>query len=918
MPKALVGKVNLEGSRAVDNAQITISKGYDVQQNDILTFITDDIDVDHMCGAWHFNHSLRDESGYNLDGKRNDSSSDPIFKTERDQSNQDLRHKGQHYLDCETQRQVIKIKPSSEEANNKIIDFEEGREIHIWIKVPTLDDDETQIIFDRMDSNSGIQIGLYKTNNVTYAYCKTRTKGGSTISNKESETGTAGQLLEVTSGKEAFIDVYSKPDGGSKYKQNYIRVNGGERYLMPWHTTSTLKMEAGVSDIYIGGTSSNGSKFEGKIYSVKIYTRAFEDFQRLTAYKRLLPTSTMKFGGVVSDVKYNSNTITIKAIGYSKHLLASEVDENIFANVSNANNGVFEDMLLEDIMAKIVEGINKNDQDNTGVVLADGKLGKDIDYEFKYVNSIATGGYADDEDDDTTETWKTKTNPFHTRRQSRYNAGGKAIQTARILAILGGKEYNSSGVLNQHLNGADQFYVTPRKTLIFESTEAPNNSYYTKEHGYKIIQNGLDDKNLINDVHVYRGNHMKYKNVHVSSFSSGGTVDVMSLFTNDGKELWDLVAIRALDSDENPIRSLIEGDSGNREFTWDGRKITWYVSTGSSSSFENTTYSTSSRNISYQQNGNNGYGRSRVGNEILTNNSNIGTSINELSFALRKVGTPSGSFYFKIYNGDTEVATSAAKDASDLTTTFADPSNIYLGDIPLWTTLSLTSARTITAGDRVVVEYADTSSDTSGDHIEIMQNDSVSTYTDGKYYQINGGWATETSKEYSFKGANSSDASPIYSVEIILRYIDKTNKGAITGANSSTDDWTYFQDSNQDSIDKYGKRSKKYSTEQMEDATSVASYCRRLMGAKGEPKNSLRIIIPRLINGVNIGMNTTVNHDPARIHNEVFLVKKISYNFPQMITMVTVGDYTYDMVDHIFDIDEAMSSIVKDRRRSTN
>ena len=67
-------KIKINGSRAADTANMTVKGNYDVSIGDTLTFLHDDVDVDDLKCAWNFYYSLRDESGYNIDLQRVNSS----------------------------------------------------------------------------------------------------------------------------------------------------------------------------------------------------------------------------------------------------------------------------------------------------------------------------------------------------------------------------------------------------------------------------------------------------------------------------------------------------------------------------------------------------------------------------------------------------------------------------------------------------------------------------------------------------------------------------------------------------------------------------------------------------------------------------------------------------------------------------
>ena len=157
--KLKYGEVNIEGSRAVDNGKFVVEGGHTITTDDNIAFISDDVNIDHLCFAMNFYYNVRDESGYNIDGHRIDSSDDPNYGLETSNN----RYQGHKYLDCTDNTQVIRCKQSQYENNKTAINFEDGREIQLHIKTPAPDTwsaDEKQIIFSRMDSNAGKDIVL--------------------------------------------------------------------------------------------------------------------------------------------------------------------------------------------------------------------------------------------------------------------------------------------------------------------------------------------------------------------------------------------------------------------------------------------------------------------------------------------------------------------------------------------------------------------------------------------------------------------------------------------------------------------------------------------------------------------------------------------------------------------------------------
>lgn len=514
--KLKYGEVNIEGSRAVDNGKFVVEGGHTITTDDNIAFISDDVNIDHLCFAMNFYYNVRDESGYNIDGHRIDSSDDPNYGLETSNN----RYQGHKYLDCTDNTQVIRCKQSQYENNKTAINFEDGREIQLHIKTPAPDTwsaDEKQIIFSRMDSNAGIEIGLKRnsSNNQTYAYIKQRAWNGSSSDN--SETGTTDSDYAVDDNEVYYLRAYKVDDvsSQSKYKQTYLKVDNRSGVGIVRHNSSSYKLEQNnvTKDIYLCSDGSSGNKFEGRLYSVRCFNEELTTNEALATWRRILPQHTMKFAGKVADVVHRRGTLVLNVIGWSSILLSTELDKAFFTTGNSENSGTSgiyrwdntsdttkKRTLLNNIVDDIILNYNTNKIDSTGESLSNGHLGKDIKFLWSYNNP-------NDEDDqssfDSDGLGQPDTYITNVRNMKRYNAGGRFVDTVRILAALGGKQYNNAYTSLIHNNGADQFFMLPRKVLVFESSNIENNSYYSVDHGYRIEDDGYDDSNIYNHITVY-------------------------------------------------------------------------------------------------------------------------------------------------------------------------------------------------------------------------------------------------------------------------------------------------------------------------------------------------------------------------------------------------------------------------------
>lgn len=625
------GNINVAGSRAVDNAKFQITGGHKINPDDVVTFIVDDVPADNLAFAYNFYYNLRDEAGWNIDGYRIDGDNIPFYGTEGYGGS---RYQGHRYLNCTSSTQVIRCKQSDRENNKDKINFDNGREIHLHIQIPTLtqwgSSDSKQIIFSRIDSNSGIEIGLshVASEDKTYAFLRQRVYNGSSASETETTNSSALLVSDSSNSSGHAIDCYIRvrkledlASMGGRYSRTEILVNektyGSYLYNSSGNilTGGDYKFEQAntTKDIYLCSDSSSGNKFKGKLYACYGWNAELNVNESLSMWKRLLPQSTMKFGGRVSDVVENDGKVYVNVVGFSGILLKTELNETFMDNSGSLNNKgmyVFNNesgttnntkTLMENIVNDAINGYN-NKLETQGVDLSNGHLGKDIKYEFQFINTIAKGGLYDDEDDgsanSTTGLGQPTTNSTHARNIDKYDIGGRFIDTIRILSTLGAKQYRMDGanvddsLTLDHLYGADQFHMLPRKVLVFESSEIPNKSYFSSNNGYRIENEGYDDSNIVTEVGIFA--KPRYTTVRLLRQNTdagktypaavdGGTSGIFNLeyymaYTNNDRRMVDLekITIKEVGTDERELSSI-------DDYTYSAGKIDWDSGLGTNS-----------------------------------------------------------------------------------------------------------------------------------------------------------------------------------------------------------------------------------------------------------------------------------------------------------------------------------------------
>jgi hypothetical protein len=709
---AYEGDINIAGSRAVDSAKFVVASPVDVKIGDTVSCISDDVDTSELIGAWNFYHNLRDESGYNLDATV--TSGTLVYARETLEAS---RFRGHPYVDFSTGSPVITITPTTTENNTTLINFDSDSAIVLWCKVPSLSTGESQIIFDRSDSSNGLRIGVQNSGGTYYAYLQVKGSSGSwATSALNSNVVTAG-------GNDIMISVES-------YSTNQYRISVNASYWNYAMYSGSIEeplvggQPTNQPPIRLGLSSAGSERFEGRLYSLRMYTKVLTSTDYSAIFERKQPFSTMKFAGKVTKVDDGNSATKIEAIGFSSELLLkTELTADFGTHLTG--NGVYkydsssgEDTLLENIISNIISAINSNVLD-----------GDDIPYEFVYDN------VGDDDDINSgSQAWKDTTNQFHMRNIRKLVSSGKLHSLTQMLAILGGKEYNSSGNLI-HNNGADSFFMLPRKVLVFESSDIDSNTYFSIGR-YNILDGGYSSNTIYNDVSIFGKMQTKVKTISHSPTSFGTSV----LISNP------------LSSHEKPVR---------------------------------------------------------------------------ISAVYALYGTP-------------------------LT---------FFGEIPYQVT-----------------------------QVQTHDNYNINNDFDITYYlQSNHNFFTTL----------------IWHIE----YIDLNNEAAVLSSLPSKDKLTYYyQAQNDASIIKYGKRPRKFYFPMLEDMTTTAAVCRRILGGNAEKQRKAQIIVPHLSNSIQIGSKVTITNTLKKIQNEELTVKSINYKFPNFKTTVNVGDYSYDFLDNMGQLMDTVNS----------
>ena len=279
---------------------------------------------------------LADESGYNIDLQNVNNSDNvttaPKYSVETSATS---RYKGQKCLDCtSTQHKLLAIQNTTE--NNKVIDFNKGCDIFIHLRTPSSLSGE-QVIFSRSSSSRGVEVGLKKNGSTIYAFA--RAKGSSSTSGYNSD-------VALPTNGDGTIRVYKKTNLGAddelvvKTNSAITSTDGGSSVTFSGDLDDIdgTSGHSNLVNIRVGCDRSRNNEFTGKIFAIKVYDRSLSQGDANKSFRGLLPSTTMKFGGLVKNIKDIGTWIDLTCVGWSGELLRNtEVSALLLSDVNSGS-----------------------------------------------------------------------------------------------------------------------------------------------------------------------------------------------------------------------------------------------------------------------------------------------------------------------------------------------------------------------------------------------------------------------------------------------------------------------------------------------------------------------------------------------------------------------------------------------------
>ena len=337
-----------DGLRAVDSGMFTCPSRISANIGDEYKYIQDIADTTHLRGAYLFQGSCLDESGYNNDPVNQTNSSISGF-TDYDGLNYELKttannkFKGFYgaYPPSNSKGAFIPNKFLKDGTTN-ILDFSGDFDIFCWVEPE--DSEQGGTIFSKINSSGeGITIRLGVTSNQFYA-----------IAAIENTTSGVGSKSFSTSGSDGGSASYCQADTPCLVRLqrkgitfNLWLVNGSEN--IPFGapngtytgTTSYPKSSGSFSvptDATIGGRASAWStntvtntdlNFEGRLYSIRIYSNVLDSTSAQQIFSSRPVPLIMKLAGTVWKIESGIDQKKIYVKGFGKVIIDTLISSQI-------------------------------------------------------------------------------------------------------------------------------------------------------------------------------------------------------------------------------------------------------------------------------------------------------------------------------------------------------------------------------------------------------------------------------------------------------------------------------------------------------------------------------------------------------------------------------------------------------------
>ena len=444
--------VKREGKRAVDTAQVTVSGDFTAEQKYNLRYLQDIADLSSLKGIWNFQHSGRDEAGFEI---FDNEVGTPTYVLESATG----KFKNRYVVNYDGSSDYLEYVNPTEahpSLSPNVLDFTGQFDIYIWFKRITGESSNSEhCLFSKWDTagaGNGIEI-FYKVLGTTddEIIVRDRTAGvtGSDITYVNNSGDHHGSFTAWS-----LVRVHRDNTGTL-----HISVGGTNVPIaLTEMTTSSVSGDLdNTENLLFGKDKAGGSFTKARVAQTRVYSGGtLSDSDAAKIYGERPQFFTQKLYGTVWKVDDKINHKTLHVKGKGKLFLDILVDSK-----ENAS-GIWADPAATwELTTRTVNLFENQDADN---IIHDMVRSADTDY--RIISNI------------TSET------------VYKFIAEGKLGVLIRILNFIEG--------------GDVDFFTYPHKVMILETAGSlvVNQEFIHGERGVTIAADKKDDTKLINDITI--------------------------------------------------------------------------------------------------------------------------------------------------------------------------------------------------------------------------------------------------------------------------------------------------------------------------------------------------------------------------------------------------------------------------------
>jgi hypothetical protein len=501
-------EISRDGLRAVDSGMFTCPSRIAANIGDEYKYIQDIADSTHLRGAYLFQGSCLDESGYN---------NDPVNQTHgaisgfNDYDGLDYtlttatnKFKG-FYGATATSNGKGAIIPNKflKDGTTNILDFSGDFDIFCWVEPE--DGEQGGVIFSKINSSDeGITIKLSSNSNGFSASATientTSGVGSKSFSTQGGDGGTASYIqgdepclvrlqrkgitfnLWLVNGSENIP--FGAPNATYTGTVSYPKSSGS--FSVP--TDATIGSKA--SSFSSNTVTNTGSKFEGKLYSIRIYSNVLDSTSAQQIFSSRPVPLIMKLAGTVWKIESSIDQKKIYVKGFGKVIIDTLVSAQLLT--SGTVTGEY----------------------------------------YQYSGSRTLTAFTNATPIEIIRAIFAKLNVSMNRTLSSslsFTLGVRDLTTVSNVINSYKAEGNFLEIIDQLMTIVDKsFYVSPRGKCIIENQEIDltNNLKFGKK--YNISADGFDDTLTVNDLYVSTRAGGNFNIIHADEVPSINLIGIYS------------------------------------------------------------------------------------------------------------------------------------------------------------------------------------------------------------------------------------------------------------------------------------------------------------------------------------------------------------------------------------------------------